>query len=197
MDSADWCLLASLHPCHCSSQHLLTLVVWVWLKIVSHEEIASELLRLPKEAADAKAAMLMRRWNFPCTYPLGKHLAEQLVAGYHLKPFPVCIVRPSLVTGLAGDPYPGYVGNLAGGAGFTIAFAVGFFEKDSAAWKPESVVDGVPGDTVSSVVLAAAALTATQAPKVAVWINLGKWKWFYRMGYATVIQPVCAVLSWI
>ncbi len=27
---------------------------------------------------------------------------------------PVAIVRPSFVSGVAGDPYPGYVGNLAG-----------------------------------------------------------------------------------
>lgn len=29
----------------------------------------------------------------------------------------VAIVRPTLVSAVAGQPYPGYVGNLAGGCG--------------------------------------------------------------------------------
>lgn len=44
----------------------------------------------------------------------GKHLTEQLVADYHKECLPVAIVRPTLVCGLAGKPYPGYCGNLAG-----------------------------------------------------------------------------------
>ncbi|CAD7696873.1 unnamed protein product [Ostreobium quekettii] len=131
-------------------------------QVASHEDIVSEILRLPPGHAESKAAAMMERWNFPNTYTFGKHLAEQLVADYHRKPFPVCIVRPSLISSLAGDPYPGYVGNLAGGAGFTIAFAIGFFEKYGAAYRADSIIDGVPGDIVSSVVLAAAASTATQ-----------------------------------
>ena len=54
-------------------------------------------------------------WNFNNnSYCLGKHLTEQLVASYHGVRFPVAIVRPSLVLAVAGKPYPGYVGNLAG-----------------------------------------------------------------------------------
>ena len=33
---------------------------------------------------------------------------------FHGRPAPVVIVRPSLISALAGKPYPGYVGNLAG-----------------------------------------------------------------------------------
>jgi nucleoside-diphosphate-sugar epimerase len=48
--------------------------------------------------------------------PAGKNLTEKLVASYHKQHgLPVAIVRPSLVTGLAGLPYPGYCGNVAGG----------------------------------------------------------------------------------
>lgn len=36
------------------------------------------------------------------------------VAEFHRNGLPVAIVRPTLVCGLAGDPYPGYCGNLAG-----------------------------------------------------------------------------------
>ena len=57
----------------------------------------------------------LQTWNFNNSYCLGKHLTEQLVASYHGVRFPVAIVRPSLVLAVAGKPYPGYVGNLAGG----------------------------------------------------------------------------------
>ena len=46
---------------------------------------------------------------------LGKNLTELLVLEAHMRPAPVAIVRPSLVTSLAGWPYPGFCGNLAGG----------------------------------------------------------------------------------
>ena len=68
----------------------------------------------------------MQRWGFKNTYTFGKHLAEQLVASYHGRHFPVAIVRPSLVSGVAGKPYPGYVGNMAGGARFRFQCATVF-----------------------------------------------------------------------
>lgn len=53
--------------------------------------------------------------DFPNTYTLGKHLTEELVADFHKEGrLPVVIVRPTLVCGLSGAPYPGYCGNLAG-----------------------------------------------------------------------------------
>lgn len=36
------------------------------------------------------------------------------VRSWHRAGLPVCVVRPSLVSALAGQPWPGYVGNLAG-----------------------------------------------------------------------------------
>lgn len=104
----------------------------------------------------------MGRFNFANTYCLGKRVTEELVADYFARGMPCCIIRPSLITGVRGDPYPGYIGNLAGGAGFAIAYALGFFEKNSAAWTGHGVCDIVPGDVVSSVVLAAAAWTGTR-----------------------------------
>ncbi|CAD7696872.1 unnamed protein product [Ostreobium quekettii] len=128
-------------------------------QVVDHQEVAYELLRMPEKEAAERCTMYLKRWNMANTYCLSKHLAEQLVVSYHRKPFPVCIVRPSMITGLAGSPYPGYLGNLAGGGGYTIAYALGFFEKNGDAWYPQSVIDIIPGDVVSSVVLAAAAST--------------------------------------
>lgn len=47
---------------------------------------------------------------------LGKRLTEMLLQDWasHLRT-PAAIVRPTLVSALAGPPYPGYTGNLAGG----------------------------------------------------------------------------------
>jgi hypothetical protein len=55
--------------------------------------------------------------DFPNTYTMGKHFTEQLVADFHRQSLPVAIVRPTLVCGLAGAPYPGFCGNLAGKLG--------------------------------------------------------------------------------
>jgi thioester reductase-like protein len=70
--------------------------VYVWC-------LLQELLSLPKADANSRAAALIKRWNFPNTYTLGKHMSEQLVARYQAKQqLPVAIVRPSLVSAIAG-----------------------------------------------------------------------------------------------
>jgi len=49
----------------------------------------------------------------------------------------VAIVRPSMVCGVAGDPYPGYTGSLAGPGGVALAQAVGLYDTlDSIAMMP-------------------------------------------------------------
>jgi hypothetical protein len=71
---------------------------------------------------------------------------------------PLAILRPSLVTGVAGLPRPGYCGNWAGPSGMGAAVAIGFFPALSAhAVQPFSVWDAVPGDLVASAILATAA----------------------------------------
>eukprot|EP00210_Caulerpa_lentillifera_P002695 g2575.t1 len=122
----------------------------------SHSDIVHELFSLPEKDADLKAKILMERWNFPNTYCFGKHLAEKLVADY-CDSFRCVIVRPSLVAGLMGDPYPGYIENLAGAASVPIAFAVGFYTRNSSTWNGASVTDSIPGDFVASTVLMASA----------------------------------------
>lgn len=133
---------------------------------MKHSEVVSDFMKLTDEEAQLKAEVFMERFNYPNTYCVGKRVTEELVADYYARGLPCCIIRPSLIAGVRGDPYPGYIGNLAGGAGYAIAFAVGFFEENSAAWEGSGVVDGVPGDVVSSVILAAAASTATTRVKV-------------------------------
>lgn len=125
-----------------------------------HHEIVEELLSMPDKDAELKAAVLMKMWNFPCTYTFGKHLAEQMVCGFHHRPFPVVIVRPTFVGALAGAPYPGYVGNYAGPTGYSLGLGLGFANRNSLLWEVDSVIDTIPGDYCSSTIVVAAAATA-------------------------------------
>jgi hypothetical protein len=106
-------------------------------------------------------------WGFPNTYTLGKHLAEQLVARYQAQlDMPIAVVRPSLVSAIAGEPYPGYIGNYAGLIGASAAMAIGMYDKlSSVALQATGVWDVVPADLVGSSILAAAA--AVSAGKAA------------------------------
>ncbi|KAA6426508.1 MAG: hypothetical protein FRX49_03618 [Trebouxia sp. A1-2] len=125
---------------------------------VSHSALVAHLQALPKPKAAEQAQGYMQQWRFPNTYCFSKHLAESLMTEYHTRAFPVAIVRPSIIGAVAGSPLPGYVGNTAGSTGAALAIATGI-----AAWtchQPSSTFDLVPGDIVSSTILAAAAVTA-------------------------------------
>jgi nucleoside-diphosphate-sugar epimerase len=57
----------------------------------------------------------MKHWNFPNNYTLSKHLAEYMVADFHKSyKLPVAIVRPTLISSVAKDPYPGKYGQALG-----------------------------------------------------------------------------------
>jgi hypothetical protein len=74
-----------------------------------------ELLGLPAEEATALAAKYIDLWGFKNTYAMGKHLAEKAVvrlAG-ELR-LPLAVVRPSLVSAVAAEPYCGYAGAAPG-----------------------------------------------------------------------------------
>lgn len=132
-------------------------------QVVDAEDVASELMSLPASDADMRANVYMRRWRFPNTYTLGKHLTEHLVAKYQSRlQLPVAIVRPSLVSAMAGAPYPGYSGNWAGCIGAGAAMAIGLFDcLGSVASHPLGVWDIVPSDLVGSSIIAAAAAVAS------------------------------------
>ena len=67
-----------------------------------------ELLESGKTEANQRAETYKQLWNFPNTYTLGKHMGEQLVTRYQAQlQLPVAIVRPSLTSAIAGEPYPG------------------------------------------------------------------------------------------
>lgn len=131
---------------------------------VHHADIVEDLMSLKPFSANVRAQMYLDMWDFPNTYTMGKNLTEKLVASYYKQHrLPIAIVRPTLVCGLAGNPYPGYCGNLAGPVGMGVAMAIGLFDHlDSVAMVPTHVWDAVPGDVVTSVILATAAATAAK-----------------------------------
>lgn len=53
------------------------------------------------------------QYKHPNTYTLTKSIAEQIVVDYNEK-FPVCIVRPSIVTASIAEPFEGWVDNVYG-----------------------------------------------------------------------------------
>eukprot|EP00879_Flechtneria_rotunda_P002270 GHRR01002461.1.p1 GENE.GHRR01002461.1~~GHRR01002461.1.p1 ORF type:complete len:664 (+),score=233.63 GHRR01002461.1:802-2793(+) len=132
-------------------------------QVVDVEELARELLALPKTDANDRTQMFLQRWKFPNTYTLGKHMSEQLVARYQAKfQLPIAIVRPSLVSAIAGEPYPGYVGNWAGPIGAGAAMAIGMFDcLESVASQPLGTWDVVPADLVGSVIIATSAAVSS------------------------------------
>lgn len=74
----------------------------------SHADFVSAVLALPPDKAHTQVAALMRHCGFASSHALGKHLTEQLVAEAPLGPWArKAIVRPSLISCLVGDPYPG------------------------------------------------------------------------------------------
>jgi hypothetical protein len=67
-----------------------------------------ELLAMPAHNANSRVAGLMKAWNFPNNYTLSKHLAEYMVADFHKYcKLPIVIARPTLISSVARDPYPG------------------------------------------------------------------------------------------
>lgn len=67
-----------------------------------------ELLNVPAHNANLRAEGLLSQWNFPNNYTLSKHLAEYMLADYHKHyNMPIAIVRPTLISSVARDPYPG------------------------------------------------------------------------------------------
>lgn len=66
----------------------------------------------------------IRKEKFANTYTISKNLTEQLVMSYE-KQLPVLITRPTLVSCIARDPLPGYIGNSSGITGAVIGGAHG------------------------------------------------------------------------
>jgi alcohol-forming fatty acyl-CoA reductase len=79
-------------------------------------------------------------------------MAEQIVAEYSQK-MPICIVRPSIVTGSISEPYPGWVDNAYNVTG--IMMEIGRGTISSAMCEGNYIADLIPVDIVANTMIAA------------------------------------------
>lgn len=80
-------------------------------------------------------------------------MAESVVKDFSSK-FPVCIVRPSIVTGAVNEPHPGWSDNVLGITGIMIEISRGML---SSIISDENVImDVIPVDIVVNTIIAAA-----------------------------------------
>jgi fatty acyl-CoA reductase len=88
---------------------------------VGYAQFVSSLMALPPDEANALALTVMQDNSFGSTYALGKNLTELLVADTRLgRGVAKAIVRPALISSVAGAPYPGYVQGYAGPGGYVM-----------------------------------------------------------------------------
>jgi hypothetical protein len=137
-----------------------------------HSDLAERLMAC-RDPSEAQALVLgwTKRLGFPSTYCFGKHLAERMVVGwpgFAASPAArLAVVRPSLIHACSGadpsGPPAGFVANFGGPAGFTLSYALGFFQAPAGvAYHGGCVLDAIPVDVVTSMVLAAAAAAAAE-----------------------------------
>ncbi|KAI8471567.1 MAG: male sterility protein-domain-containing protein [Monoraphidium minutum] len=133
--------------------------------------LAEELLAMPAAEANERAADYIRLWGFRNTYAFGKHLAEKAVAAVQRElDLPAAIVRPSLVSAIFSEPYPGYSGNYAGPVGMAAAYITGFHDDqpEAVASDAYAIWDIVPGDICVQAIIAAAAAVASPAARACI-----------------------------
>uniref|UniRef100_A0A182QRX8 Fatty acyl-CoA reductase n=1 Tax=Anopheles farauti TaxID=69004 RepID=A0A182QRX8_9DIPT len=106
---------------------------------------------LPGEVIGAIAGQL--QGAHPNTYTLTKAITEQLVAQYADR-LPLCIVRPSIVTGAVAEPYPGWIDNVHGITG--IMMEIGRGTISSIMCDERCTMDVIPVDIVCNTLIAAA-----------------------------------------
>nr|XP_029709727.1 putative fatty acyl-CoA reductase CG5065 [Aedes albopictus] len=106
---------------------------------------------LPGDVINALSEKL--QGSHPNTYTLTKSIAEQLVSEYSSQ-LPICIVRPSIVTGSVKEPYPGWVDNVYGITG--IMMEIGRGTISSIMCDQDCVMDVIPVDIVCNTLIAAA-----------------------------------------
>lgn len=129
---------------------------------MSHGEYVAAMMAMSPEQANRHTAALMQSLNYTSTYAFGKHLTEQLVNSTCIGPgISRAIVRPSLIASVAFDPYPGYINSYAGAGGYTMGYALGFFQGvRSVAYGSDTILDLIPADVVAALVITAGAAAA-------------------------------------
>ncbi|XP_049522438.1 fatty acyl-CoA reductase 1 [Dermacentor silvarum] len=101
-------------------------------------------------------------FGLPNTYTLTKRVAESLLLEER-GDIPVAIVRPSIVSASIREPLPGWVDNYNGCTGIIVTVGLGLLQ--SVLAKKKSVVDFIPVDVVTNMLICAAWHIAETRPK--------------------------------
>lgn len=134
--------------CHCHQRELK--------EIVSPALISpSNLLNISEWMDDSMLEALEPKLyeGRPNSYTFTKAVAEMLVQE-HAGALPAVIVRPSIITGTAKEPFAGWIDNYNGPTGLLIAMAKGVLT--SVYGDINKVTDFIPVDMVANCVIAAA-----------------------------------------
>eukprot|EP00884_Botryococcus_braunii_P002713 jgi/Botrbrau1/12442/Bobra.0094s0011.1 len=136
-----------------------------WTDMDTQAKVMELLMKVDPAKALAQGTRLLKASGLANPYMLAKNFTERLVLAADKNPVPVCIVRPSGIGALAGEPCPGYIGNPSGMTAFILAGAAGgITQKDVSEYSFTSVCGMVPAECVSSTILAATIAAAEDRP---------------------------------
>ena len=109
------------------------------------------------EKVQEKEKEIIGKW--PNTYTFTKSLTEKVLQKRcaHLK---IVIIRPSIVISSANEPFLGWTENISAMGGLIFAIMLGLI--NYLQCQQGLIIDSVPVDTVSNLILAATAYTATK-----------------------------------
>lgn len=107
--------------------------------------------------------------GLPNTYALTKGLTEDLVHSYAGK-FPICIIRPSIVTASWKTPFPGWIEGLNGPTGIMVGAGKGVIR--SMHCNPELYSEAVPVDISINAIIAVAFKRSKMAKDLCYYCNL-------------------------
>jgi fatty acyl-CoA reductase len=116
-------------------------------KVYDHPHSPLDLIRCAEWMNDSAMASMQKDvlGSQPNTYTYTKRLSEVLVRDeYDAEKFPICIVRPSIVSPAYREPLPGWVDSLNGPPGIFLAAGKGVLR--SMLIDPEGQIEGIPVD---------------------------------------------------
>lgn len=116
-------------------------------KVYDHPHSPLDLIRCAEWMSDSAMALMQKDvlGSQPNTYTYTKRLSEILVRDeYDAEKFPICIVRPSIVSPAYREPLPGWVDSLNGPPGIFLAAGKGVLR--SMLIDPEGQIEGIPVD---------------------------------------------------
>jgi alcohol-forming fatty acyl-CoA reductase len=116
-------------------------------KVYDHPHNPQDLMRCAEWMNDDAMTAMQKDvlGSQPNTYTYTKRLSEMLVRdAYDAERFPICIIRPSIVSPAYREPLPGWVDSLNGPPGIFLAAGKGVLR--SMLIDPEGQIEGIPVD---------------------------------------------------